>query len=68
MSELQNELNELKLKLQTLKDNNKRYCKTYSKTEKGKIKGRKSSSVYYWKRIKKQYHPIFNPNEDLKKK
>tara|TARA_R110001606_G_scaffold80471_1_gene185703 strand:- start:121 stop:312 length:192 start_codon:yes stop_codon:yes gene_type:complete len=60
------ELEILKMKLNKIKENNKEYCKKYSKTVNGKIKNRRSSSVYYWKRIKKQYHIIYNPDPDLK--
>ena len=36
------------------------YCKKYHMTEKGKSKRRLASCRYYWRKVKKAYHPIYN--------
>lgn len=51
--------------VEKFRNNNKTYCKKYSKTKKGKEKSLLSSRVYYWKRIKKQYHPDYNADKTL---
>ena len=52
------------MRLKIYEDREKRRrdtCKKYHLTQKGKEKRRLASNKYYWRKIKKSYHPIYNP-------